>query len=433
MSAVSSWSLGHNAAGRAHVLAQIHSGLAPVEIIGSLLSSHGSSIWRPLQESCIPVRSICPEHAEDFVSQALQLVAANPYHLVHLSKPRMPNIVLGLLYKLVWRSRVILDIDDEEMAFFPKTQAEANFNTFELLGKLPEIADLVGPEWTRIAIECRTLFDAVTVSNPVLQQRYGGTIVRHARSAVDLDPSLYPMAAMRRLYNIGEEERVVLFLGTPRAHKGLVETAAALDALAQPRVIFMIVGDFPRREEGLRHQLSAFTRLRFRFLPDQPFARLPNLLALADICLALQNPNSPISVSQVPAKLSDALAMGRLVIVSQNPALGDLTLGNNVLVTNWSDLDEVMASALSSLPESEEKREARRALFQKEFSLLVNRQRLGAVLSSLPAHPIRSFPHVMRRVFGHLPGVPRELVTLMNSCSDSERREWAVDWGDGSV
>ena len=110
--------------------------------------------------------------------------------------------------------------------------------------------------------------------------------------------------------------------GTPGAHKGLLEVAAALDALDQPDVTFLVVGSFPRGLEGLRERLQAFSRLRCRFLPDQPFARVPELVALADICLALQDPDSAVTVAQVPAKLSDAPAMGRLAIVSHNPALG---------------------------------------------------------------------------------------------------------------
>lgn len=117
--------------------------------------------------------------------------------------------------------------------------------------------------------------------------------------------------------------------GTPRAHKGLLEVAAALDALDRPDVTFLVVGSFPRGLEGLRERLQAFSRLRCRFLPDQPFARVPELVALADICLALQDPDSAVTVAQVPAKLSDALAMGRLAIVSHNPALRDLPLSDH--------------------------------------------------------------------------------------------------------
>ncbi|MBS0015519.1 MAG: glycosyltransferase, partial [Arthrospira sp. SH-MAG29] len=73
---------------------------------------------------------------------------------VHLSKPRIPNIVLGLLYKLVWGARVIVDIDDEELAF---VKAEATVDWREL----PPLRDLDSQEWTEIAAGLAQEFDKV--------------------------------------------------------------------------------------------------------------------------------------------------------------------------------------------------------------------------------------------------------------------------------
>ena len=117
----------------------------------------------------------------------------------------------------------------------------------------------------------------------------------------------------------------------------------------------------------------------------------------------------------MPAKLTDALAMGRLAIVSQNPALRDLPLADHALVTDWHDLQDVLAHALASLPESEEKRQARRELFLREFSVAANRERLQAVLDNLPPAPNPALAPVMERVLSHLPGFPRELLALVHS------------------
>jgi glycosyltransferase involved in cell wall biosynthesis len=324
----------------------------------------------------------------------------------------MPNAVLGLLYKLLWQAQVVMDIDDDEMAFFPNYQGGEYADGSSLPEELPVSHNLVGPEWTSLAVGCSTIFDAVTVSNPVLRDRFGGDIIRHARAEAEFDPACYPQAAVRQRYNVGETERVVLFLGTPRAHKGLLEAAAALDALDRSDVTFLVVGSFPRGQEGLRDQLEAFPRLRCRFLPDQPFTRVPELVALSDICLALQDPNSPVTVSQVPAKLSDALAMGRLAVVNDNPALRDLPLTDHVVIASWDDLREVLARALAGLPESEEKRQARRTLFLQEFSVVANRRRLQAVLAGLPREPKPALFEFMERVLKRMPGFPPELLRL---------------------
>ena len=36
---------------------------------------------------------------------------------VDLSKPRLPAVVIALLYKLLWWAAVLVDIDDEELLF----------------------------------------------------------------------------------------------------------------------------------------------------------------------------------------------------------------------------------------------------------------------------------------------------------------------------
>lgn len=200
-------------------------------------------------------------------------------------------------------------------------------------------------------------------------------------------------------------------LGANRGTSSL-ETATALDALERSDVTFLVVGSFPRDQEGLRRQLGAFQQLRCRFLPDQPFAHVPELVPLSDICLALQDPNSPATLSQVPAKLSDALAMGRLTVVSYNPALRDLPLAEHGVMTSWDNLGEALTRALAGLPESEEKRQARRTLFLQEFSVAANRRRLQPVLAGLPHEPKPALFELMERVLMRMPSFPPKLLRL---------------------
>ncbi|MDT9236814.1 tetratricopeptide repeat protein, partial [Limnospira sp. PMC 917.15] len=105
---VCGWELSHNAAGRAYTLAQLYGGFAEVELIGCLFPKYGGQVWSPIRGSEIPCHTIRVEDEGRFIEQALGLVWAHPYEVVHLSKPRMPNIILGLLYKLVWGARVIV-------------------------------------------------------------------------------------------------------------------------------------------------------------------------------------------------------------------------------------------------------------------------------------------------------------------------------------
>jgi hypothetical protein len=97
---VCGWELAHNAAGRAHTLAETYQHIAHVKIIGSLFPRWGREIWQPLRNAQIPIHSILIEDPKRFLDQALALVAAHPADIVHLSKPRAPSILFGILYKL---------------------------------------------------------------------------------------------------------------------------------------------------------------------------------------------------------------------------------------------------------------------------------------------------------------------------------------------
>lgn len=151
---VCGWELSHNAAGRAYTLAQLYGGWAEVELIGCLFPRYGGQVWEPIRGTQIPCHTVTVADEGRFVEQALGLVLAHPYEVVHLSKPRIPNIVLGLLYKLVWDARVIVDIDDEELAF---VKAEATVDWREL----PPLRDLDSQEWTEIAAGLAQEFDKV--------------------------------------------------------------------------------------------------------------------------------------------------------------------------------------------------------------------------------------------------------------------------------
>lgn len=90
--------------------------------------------------------------------------------------------------------------------------------------------------------------------------------------------------------------------------------------------LLLIAGRFPTSEQPLRQAIDAIQAngaLAIHRLEDQPFERIPDLLA-ADIGIFLQDPNAFAARLQTPAKLSDALAMGLTVLAERTPGLADL-------------------------------------------------------------------------------------------------------------
>lgn len=355
--AVCGWELAHNAAGRAYTLAIVYETFAQVEIIGSLFPRFGREVWEPIRDTAIAKHTFVVEDESKFIEQAIQLVAAHPYDIVHLSKPRAPNVFIGILYKLLWGAKVLMDIDDEELAF---VGAEAPISIDDYIqqhGKLPELKDLAGKDWTRLAVGLAREFDGLTVCNAALQERYGGEIIRHARNKKLFKPSPDLKRQSRERYGIPQDATVVLFFGTPRDHKGLIKTAQTIASLKRIDVIYCIVGSF--LDESLKQRLLEVENCNYRFLPNQSINKTPEILAIADCYVALQEVNSIAAQYQTPAKLSDAIMMDLEIFAEETKGLKDLIAladnNNEILKITQNNLMYFLSSNRRLLPLNKEK------------------------------------------------------------------------------
>lgn len=344
--AVCGWELAHNPAGRVFTLAALYEPFAKVEIIGSIFSQWGREIWEPIRNTTFLCHAFVTEDESRFLEQTMALVAAHPYDIVHLSKPRMPNILFGLLYKLIWNAKVFVDIDDEELAFVKAEQPIVLHSYLQEYGGLPELKNLPGKEWTQLSVGLVYDFDAITVSNAALQRRYGGTIIGHARDSRNLTPSSELRESSRQALGILPDQKVILFFGTPRPHKGLLEVSRAIQSLRRTDILFVIVGSFDSHCQGFKSQLESITGVRYLFMENQPYEALSRILCVADCCVLLQDPGHPCSEFQIPAKLSDALAMRIPVIVTATPAMAEPVAARAVVPATADDLAAQLATAL---------------------------------------------------------------------------------------
>lgn len=379
---VSGWEMSHNAAGRVHTLAQLYHGLAQVRMLGILLSA-GRDVWEPIQYNTVPTDLLKVADPCQFLDLALPYVVNHPLDVVHLSKPRAPNLLIGLLYKLIWRAHVVMDVDDEELGFVGAKTSVSIDTYLESHHALPPLMELHLGDWTRIAVGLVNAFDAVTVANRPLQSRYGGLVIAHARDELTFTPSAAFSESSRMRYGIGGERKVVLFLGTPRPHKGLIEVAEAISALADPRILFVIVGDFP--SPSLKIKLQQIRPVDYLFIGNQPFSEVPGIVSLADICVLFQDTASTISQFQSPAKLTDALAMGIPVLATTTPPLQEAIAKGAVLTVDQTNLAETIRMVLNSKEITRQLSLGARHFFECYLSIRVNRLCLRTVLEQATA------------------------------------------------
>ena len=206
--------------------------------------------------------------------------------VLYVSKPRLPSLELAILAKLKRNRPIILDIDDHELSFFengsPLTLEQLRIGNGALDTCVPH-----GEAWTRYCETLIPLVDGITVSNEQLKARYGGIVLPHARDESDLDPAIYPRETIRRALGFAPEDRVILFAGTPRKHKGLSQLVAALRELNRPTYKLLVVGS--PADGAVASLLRGVDPDRATLIPDVPFSDLPGYLSAADLVALLQD------------------------------------------------------------------------------------------------------------------------------------------------
>ncbi|WP_146620044.1 glycosyltransferase [Acuticoccus sediminis] len=303
------WDAAHNPAGRAKVLYDIVASRRPAVLFGFCHDEFGTGLWEPLQSSAIKTCLIRPESFERFKGEARAIGLS--FDTVWMCKPRLPTFALTEVLSHP-RTALILDIDDNEEAFSRGSGSWGRWYGETSINKAALYRD-------RISIR--------SVASVSLQERFGGEIVRHARSRLDGPEAGGPAAARPAPGSAerqGEALRVV-FIGTVRPHKGLLEAARAIRMIAFQRkvpVTLTVGGTFS--PPGLEDELVGAGVETIGMVPS---ADLTRTLAQYDVVLT-GYPGSAgsqdINTYQISSKIGDALQVGLPVLVPRSPATLDL-------------------------------------------------------------------------------------------------------------
>ena len=290
--------LSDNATGRADLLARLLAPRYEVEVVGP---QFGPDLWRPVQGGRLVHRAVRAGRYPGFAARVPELVSLIDGDVIVASKPRSTSYGLGLLARRRRRRPLVLDIDDWELGFFYRGGAWGR------VGRALNLANPNGLAWTWLVERLAPRADALTVASRFLQARFGGTLLPHVRDTDAWDPARYDPAFGRAALGLGAE-KVVMFLGTPRAHKGVDDLVEAVGRLG-PSVVAALVGANPaspafRRWRDLPH---------VRVVSEIPFDDVPRYLAAADVVAVPQRATTD-TVGQVPAKLFDAMALARPIV-----------------------------------------------------------------------------------------------------------------------
>jgi glycosyltransferase involved in cell wall biosynthesis len=102
-----------------------------------------------------------------------------------------------------------------------------------------------------------------------------------------------------------------MFLGTIRKHKGIDDLINAIKLLDSKNVKLVLVG--ANFKDRYVQQLMKLSNNEITFIGEQPFDKIPEYLAVADL-IAIPQKKSYSAMGQVPAKVFDAMAMAKPII-----------------------------------------------------------------------------------------------------------------------
>jgi len=209
--------------------------------------------------------------------------------------------------------------------------------------------------------------DAVSVSNRFLQKKYGGTLLPHCRDTDVLNPLKFNAGDVKeKMGFVGK--KILMFLGTPRPHKGIDDLLQAFKKVDNSDLNLVIIG-VENKQEFLKG-IDESVKNRVTIIPKIPFNKLSEYLSVADIICIPQRRTSD-SVGQIPARLFDAMAMAKPIIatkVSDIPeVLGDC--GYLVDPSNPSQLANAIQYVLSHSDEARVKGDAARARCRQKYDI----------------------------------------------------------------
>jgi glycosyltransferase involved in cell wall biosynthesis len=373
--------LSGNCLGRALVLAELAQTFGPTKIVG--LQS-GKARWAPSASSAIPMLERKIGASWGYLGAARWLKRQLLGSKVVVSKPLFSSLGLARLAG-VSPDHMLLDIDDWEVGLRSRRAARGlGFRIGQLLNPM----ELNAYHSTLLLDRLLRDFPHITTSNAWLQEKYGGQVLPHVRDTDWLNPNTVDREAIRAKLEM-EGRLWVGFIGTVRPHKGVGQLIEVLGEFHGPDAPGLYVAGVDLTD-GYYSELKSEAEAklgtdRVRFRAPFDFSQLPEQVAPVDV-ICLPGLNDPGATGQLPAKLMDAMAMGKPVVASGHNDVSRLLDGCGEIVT--PGVVQELALALRRVLGDAELRanygELARRRAESELSYSYGRRIMSALLVQLP-------------------------------------------------
>jgi len=342
--------LSHNCLGRTYILAKVLQRHYEVEIIGPLF---GDKIWPPCDTHEFEYKFVYGSRYPNFGSGIKKLVDMISGDVIYANKLQPTSFGVGLLKKITSHKPLVLDIDDWEAGF--------------CLRQKNDWLNPLGCGWTKFMEKLVGFADQITTVSSTLNEKYGGrgVFVPHGRDPNVLDPDKFSQSESKEKWGL-LNNKVIMFLGSVRPHKGLEDLIEAVKSLNDPQIQIVIIDSL---EDNL--YLSDLYKINpfLKILGYQPFSKIAEILAAADL-VVLPQKLDPLASFQIPAKIFDAMSMAKPIIATKVSDLSNILEGCGYLIepSRPQDLAERIKYVLDNVSESQALGQRARSKMISEYS-----------------------------------------------------------------
>ncbi|MBN1551833.1 glycosyltransferase [bacterium] len=283
------------------VLAQLLKPFHDVQIIGP---KYADRIWYPFPDDLVPITARKALRYPAYKKLKEELAACADGDVIYAVKPRPSSFGIGLEIASRNNKPLILDIDDDEIFLFHLYEKFC-------LG----IFGIFSPDGYYHTKKMQSLIpqsDCITAASEYFANRFGGFLIPHARDHEFLNPDLFNKDRLKRKFGL-HDYFVIMFLGTPRPHKGIETIISVMKHLRHINPILALIGADKKRMYV--RFLNCLGKQFIYTYPEIKFSEIPRYLAIADLVVLFQKHGGK-SVGQVPAKIIDAMMMEKPIIAS---------------------------------------------------------------------------------------------------------------------
>ncbi len=351
-----------------------------VEYLGFLLDD--DEVYRPYRDKVDVKALLADRSVADVIPKSFALAQKADGDIIYAFKPLWTSFWPALLASGFGRKKpLLLDVEDNETwgtAFQTRGQA--------IRAALRGWRTATNSKWSKLLHPATHLAHASTVSSSRLQQIYDGQIVLHGPDSASYHSEELSQRECREELGLPSDGLMILFAGRPHWYKGLDIVVEALQRYEkQPHLV--LCGDpenpiFRRAKEQLAERCHLMGYIRNE--------RMPVVLSAVDVVPVLQRKTS-YTEAQIPAKLLEAMAMGKVVVGTDVSDLQRL-IGGGEDARGWLLKDnsprsfaQVVRDIASKPRDTAERCQRARSFHLEHASVEANSRKLCSILDDIRA------------------------------------------------